>query len=47
MKQIGILTKWVQLSTLWLTALAILCWVVMFLAGTDKDLQPTAATSMG
>jgi hypothetical protein len=27
--------KWVQLATLCLGALALLCWVVMFVAGTD------------
>lgn len=27
--------KWIQLATLCLGALALLCWAVMFLAGTD------------
>lgn len=27
--------RWVQLATLCLATLALLCWVVMFLAGTD------------
>ena len=27
--------KWVQLTTLCLGVLALVCWVVMFLAGTD------------
>ncbi len=27
--------KWIQLATFCLSALALLCWVVMFLAGTD------------
>jgi hypothetical protein len=27
--------KWVQLATLCCSAVALLCWIVMFLAGTD------------